>query len=750
MLDAGGLIEPAAAEDTPWHNPLYRLDVNKDTFTTPTDALNLINRINSGGLGDLPPPPTNPPQFYYDTSGDNRLTLVDLARVINGILAPPAVEVSSLTPYTPDVTPLVTVTATGTPGVPDGTVVTLDVDLNDDGDFGDPGELGRTQSTTFAGSSTFAITPALERTGEFYQVNLRARVKNADAVSGTSAVLPLGVDTKVSTALEDYVNAPDTSYTYSQFSSSDQGSYTYYVLEMISQTWRSAADVNIPQWHHWLGVYVPDEIDFSTALLFISGGKNTNPPLPIAEELALIATASGSVTIELNTVPNEPVIFTDETISRTEDAIIAYTFDKYMTHLGEPGNETWPLLLPMVKSAVRAMDSVQDFVPGVTGGATIDDFVVFGGSKRGWTTWLTAAVDDRVRAILPGVIDVLNIGPQMVHHYNAYGFFSYAIEEYDAPPLGMGIFQRLLTTEGRELFRIVDPYRYLNNGRFDDMPILIANSSGDQFFVSDSGQFYLSDVPGANNRLRYFPNTSHGIEDATAVLESLISFYGAVLFNFPLPKYSWNVAQDGSIHALAQTNPTTVKLWQATNPVARDFRRPIWPDIQWTSTVLVDQGGGNYVGDVPMPAEGATGYFVELTFASPIPEVPAFVFTTEIRVKSTLPLFPWPFDPGSPEPSAVPAGLAAAAMAPLAIDDPVRSAVAIALAMQSDEATLGDEIAAPVAILLAERPPSTPSDSASVGMMLGEVATGDEAGDAEVDAEAVDAVFGSVLDELLS
>ena len=176
MLDAGGIVGPAAAEDAPWHNPVYRLDVNKDTFTTPADALNLINRIHSGGLGDLPPPETNPPQFYYDTSGDNRLTLVDLARVINGILAPPQVLVSSLTPYTADVTPLVTVTASGTPAVADGTVVNLDVDLNDDGDFADAGELGHTQSTIYAGSSTFPITPALERTSEFYQVGLRARV----------------------------------------------------------------------------------------------------------------------------------------------------------------------------------------------------------------------------------------------------------------------------------------------------------------------------------------------------------------------------------------------------------------------------------------------------------------------------------------------------------------------------------------------------------------------------------------------
>ncbi len=754
LLDAGAAgaitVEPAA-EEAPWQNPVYRLDVNNDSSTRASDALAIINRILVEGIGDLPDPGPSPPEFFYDTNGDNRLTAVDLLGVINGLLTPPEVVVSSLTAFTVDVTPLVTVTATDASGLPDGTVVELDVDLNDDGDFSDPGELGHTQSTLFAGSSTFEITPALERTTEPYKVTLRARIKDADAVSGFSDRLPLGVDTLTSTALEDYVNAPDESYTYSLFSTdTTSAQYTYYVLDMTSQTWRSTDDVDDPVWDHWLGVYVPNGPLGDTALLAIGGGSNTRiPPSNSTEVFGLVAALSGTVVFELRTVPNEPVTFTDENFARTEDAIIAYTFDKYLENIGEPGNETWPLLLPMVKSAVRAMDTIQDFIPGVADGSQINDFVVTGFSKRGWTTWLTAAVDDRVRAIIPGVIDVLNMGPQMVHHYGAYGFFSAAIQDYE----NRDVFERLLTDEGRELGRIVDPYSYLNNGRFDDMPKLIANSAGDEFFVTDSAQFYYDDIPSELNRLRYFPNTGHGL-DNTEVVKSVASFYGSLLLDLPMPEYSWTVQQNGEIHVQTAAAPTQVLLWQATNSNARDFRNLLTGDI-WTSTPLVDQGGGSYVGDVPMPAEGATAYLIELTYESPIPGFP-HVFTTEVRVKTELPLFDWPFNPGTPLPGGAPAAIqvdqAAATAAPsVQTNAPDRNAAASALAIGGVVAELPVETL-PIGLL----PPTTDEpelptiDGAPGDLMLPEAPPSDEFADAETDAELADSIFGSTLADLLA
>src|SRR4029079_11521169 len=130
-----------------------------------------------------------------------------------------------------------------------------------------------------------------------------------------------------------------------------------------------------------------------------------------------------------------------------------------------------------------------------------------------------------------GVIDVLNMDEQMMHHYGFYNGvtshtvdgFSDAIEDYVA----FNIPEEVLTDQQRELGRIVDPYRYLTNGRFDNMRKLAINSSGDEFFVPDSSSLYFSDLPGTENYLRYVPNTVHGL-NSTATTTSTKSFFDAV------------------------------------------------------------------------------------------------------------------------------------------------------------------------------------------------------------------------------
>jgi PhoPQ-activated pathogenicity-related protein len=430
----------------------------------------------------------------------------------------------------------------------------------------------------------------------------------------------------VATPLDDYIAKPDPSYTYSVVQTLDSPFGKVYVLDMKSQTWRTEKEVNRTLWQHWVSIYVPNDVTSNTALLWINGGsnKNTKPPTSPDMMLAQIAVQSKTVVVDLKQVPNEPLIFADDPGNeRSEDAIIAYTFDKFL----KTQDPTWPLLLPMVKSAVRAMDTAQDHLTKATGGKIqIKDFVVSGGSKRGWTTWLTAAVDKRVRAIAPIVIDVLNMGPQMQHHFAAYGFYSQAIGDYEQ----MKVLNRMDSQGGSSIRNFVDPYEYRD--RYT-MPKFLINSAGDQYFLCDSAQFYFKDLP-APKCLLYNPNTEHSLNGSQAD-KALLAWYMGILGGRQLPEFSWNVAGEGHMVVTAKTKPTQVNLWTATNPAARDFRLQTIGKV-WTSAPLTGNDKGVYDATVKAPEKGWSAYFVELLFdsGSPLP----FRFSTEVRVvPDTLP-----------------------------------------------------------------------------------------------------------------
>lgn len=424
--------------------------------------------------------------------------------------------------------------------------------------------------------------------------------------------------TQIATPLDDYVNKPDPHFSYTFVKTIEDGGCTAHVLDLVSQSWRSPSEVNRTIWHHWLTIIIPETVETDMGLLYITGGSNDDPaPKSLHPTLAAIARDTKSVVTEIRMVPNQPLVFPGETMKRYEDAIIAYTFDKYI-HTGDP---TWALLLPMAKSAVRAMDTVQHYVPEATNNkAAVKKFAVAGASKRGWTTWLTAAADKRVAAIMPIVIDVLNMTEQMIHHHAAYGFYSTAIEDYEH----MDIFSRLNTPRGRELQKFIDPYNYRDRYA---MPKFVLNSSGDQFFLSDSAQFYYHDLPEPK-RLRYVPNTDHGLNaDAH---KSLALFYKAIVEDSPVPDFSWKIEDSRIKVNLGQTAPAQIKLWQATNKKARDFRLETIGKA-WKSSTL-EKTGNTVTAQVPTPEKGFTAFFVELTYPR------GHVFTTQILVTpDTLP-----------------------------------------------------------------------------------------------------------------
>ncbi len=452
---------------------------------------------------------------------------------------------------------------------------------------------------------------SLIRRGSVVALMLGLVVLSASAKESTARV------TKNTTALDRYVHAVDDTYPYRLEQTYDGDGVTMHVLELTSQTWRSAEEVDRTVWKHWMRVYIPDEVLYDTALMYIGGGKNGGPaPEKMSEEFSTIAKVTQSVVVELGMVPNQHLTFADGK-ERVEDSLIAYTWDKFL----RTGDENWPARMPMTKSVVRAMDAIQAYCAEEGAGKLdIKHFVTAGGSKRGWTTWMTTAVDKRVVAMVPIVIDMLNIVESFSHHWEAYGFWAPAVGDYDA----MGLMDWMGTPEYEKLLDLVEPYRYIE--RFT-MPKLIINSAGDQFFLPDSSQYYWDDLKG-DKYLRYVPNTDHGLGDSDA-LYTLMAFYHGIISDTPLPKYSWSISKGQVLKVKTADKPIAVKLWTATNPDARDFRLEAVGKI-WKSTPLEATKKGVYKVKLSAPESGWTAHMVELTFEGP--GGTPIKYTTEIKV----------------------------------------------------------------------------------------------------------------------
>ena len=452
----------------------------------------------------------------------------------------------------------------------------------------------------------------------------RAMLRRSVSLFAATAIVAVLPALAAETALDRYVKAPDPTYKYDIVNTIKGDGYTLYVVDLTSQTWRKPEEVDRTVWKHWLTIVKPDKVEGTTGYLFITGGSTKDKaPEKANPTYVEMATTTHTVAAELQDVPNEPLTFAGENKSRTEDGIIAYTWLKFM----KTGDETWPLRLPMTKAAVRAMDTVTS-VMAKEGGVKVEKFVVSGGSKRGWTTWTTAAVDKRVTAIMPAVIDLLNIEPSFQHHWKVYGFWAPAVKDYDQA----GIMDWQGRPEYKKLMEIEEPYSY--RARLT-MPKFMVYASGDQFFLPDSSRFYLDDLRG-EKYLRYVPNADHSLKNSDA-RESMMAYYEAFLHGQPRPKFYWTFEKNGDIKVTSQDKPSAVKLWQATNPEHRDFRlETIGPAYQ--STDLTDQGGGVFVAHVTAPEKGWAAYFVEMNYPSG-GRYP-FKFTTAVRVNPDSEPFP--------------------------------------------------------------------------------------------------------------
>jgi PhoPQ-activated pathogenicity-related protein len=404
----------------------------------------------------------------------------------------------------------------------------------------------------------------------------------------TRALVPAGLLLATLPAFADldaYLKRPEPEAAWKKTSDETADGVRVVTLEMTSQVWRG-----IP-WKHAVRLFRPAKPEFADlAVLLVTGGRGGTADKAFGVQAAQ---ACGCAVAILYGVPNQPLFN-----GKVEDDLIAHTFQEFV----KSGDEEWPLLFPMVKSAVKAMDAVQE-LSRAEGGGEVKRFVVTGASKRGWTTWLTGAADPRVAAIAPVVYDNLNLGPQMKNQIATWGAYSDQIADYTRRNI-----QALLETEpGRKLGALVDPWAF--RGRVERIPKLIINGTNDPYWPLDAIRLYWDDLKGEKAVL-YVPNGTHGISGDPRTSNAQVALVRRTGAGRALPPLRWEHGTAGTACTLAMTceeAPAAARIWVA-NSATRDFRKATW------NPVPAAAAGTGFAGKVDRPASGFLALLGEADF----------------------------------------------------------------------------------------------------------------------------------------
>ncbi len=409
--------------------------------------------------------------------------------------------------------------------------------------------------------------------------------------------------------LADYVAARDPSTRVESLGGGAALGGRWRTCRLTSQTWKGAA------WIHEVSIFLPADVRDSSRMLFWidGGGANAVPDSEVTEPtksvamLAAVANAAGLPAAVVRQVPFQPMFG-----RLREDGLIAHSFVEF----AKTGDPTWPLLLPMVKSAVEAMTAATAEAREHWD-AEVSEFIVTGASKRGWTTWLSAAVDDRVKGIVPMVIDMLSLARHLDLQAASFGRMSEALHDYTS----RGVEKLFATPRGRELAEIVDPYTYRD--RYT-MPKVIALGTNDPYWPLEACSLYYDDLPGPR-WLSYCPNVGHGLP--VLRVAALVGAVGRHVANIePLPELDWRFDETtaGAMECVVASTarPRRISFWTAAAPT-RDFRR-----AEWTAEP-VPPDGAQWRRTLSRPANGFAAGLIELEFDRvPVP----LVLTTGVKV----------------------------------------------------------------------------------------------------------------------
>jgi len=504
--------------------------------------------------------------------------------------------------------------------------------------------------------------------------------------------------------LRRYVQMPDPAYSWTDTSRRIHGtvggiSWTGAVISLTSQRWLSG-EVTPDVWKHALVIISPHggtttDTTHGWCTLYVAFGfyGSANQPVETVDETdpnilaaAQISVATSAASAVLFNVPAEWLTFAgDPSQPKIEDAEMAYSWARFAGLSKPPGTAEGDGVLPddwqpmperipelaMTKAVVRAMDTITAFssmeagkpaaatqLPQL-GGVPLTRFTLFGSSKRGAVCWHAAAVDERVRAIVP-LVRSLNLRAFANRSLSCLGGLTATAGDY----YKAGIFGSFMHSRQADFFfNVTDPISYASV--YAGLPKYIISASNDDFFVPDHTRVWWDAMPGPKWNLM-LPNSPHIVsgDQFVALTPTISAFVRHVMmgakeaqaidtadtagtsFANVLPRLDWQISQQtGSITARllraadgTSIEPKSVLLWQATtcDGRRRDFRlknsdvgwacfKCGFPTasgcsnhaVRWSSTQLpeVSAGSRSWLASVEVPRDGRwRAFFIAFNF----------------------------------------------------------------------------------------------------------------------------------------
>ncbi len=432
-------------------------------------------------------------------------------------------------------------------------------------------------------------------------------------------------ETETSKILISYAKELDKNYNYRLHSKTKDAGVTTYFLELTSQAWHPEK-VFPPIWRHWLTLIVPDRRTKDSALFVMTKGLSSieKPMSEVPLSLLSIAVSTNSIVAILEGFPIDSTGYYETPSKKVELNDINF-FVWTLRQYYDTGDPNWIILLPMVKSAVSAMNAVQEFVlKELQSEIPVKEFVVCADVPF-FAPWLIPAVDDRVI----GIIGINNFV------YNIESLIKTClIDEITIPPLfeaidNQGLLQNFETEEGEKLLNIIDPYNYRQFMRITKLIISYNGSATSNF--SFYAEDVLPEIPDPTYWALYpqvslsrepiylsqslkvtlwenpIPPKMYNFKDTLSV------FYQRVISRKELPTFTWNIAQRGKCSVKVSEEIVDARVWYCI----QDAKNKLFENTsEWQVETMTEIGEGIYEADLNFSDENYKAVVIEIVFPS--------------------------------------------------------------------------------------------------------------------------------------